>query len=1263
TIISEKPDLDDSQCFASTSRGKEKVCGSTLVRDAARLLRESPLLAVLATLTSASSQSTVGVMQGGYQTEVNDHALASSTSKGNNTSKSPVMGMTSGMSSFSLQSPVILGAGPNEATEGGSSGRLSRNGRRSSLLMQSPVMGAARPSVVMHSPALLVPPTRESPVPLLIINPNGGSAGGAAMGQAIGQATSTGNTTMTSPLPPSGRVVPSSPIPMSSRPRKSPIALYRGNPSPVHSQQQHLYNPIEQRLAMDQSPVLFGSPPKQSKHSIPPRLNLSGPKPVKPILPKPPSSSISSASSGSSSSFPCSSPRTPQSFIASPLPATASPVSATGRPSHASPVFFGEGCFTPSVGKSSSFIHAGEYSIRQSSKSPLFQGDEAPMSNRSPLCGLDKLRQSPMQRSDSISQTSQSPLCILEAMRQINQSPMKKPDVKRKLSQSPLCSTEAAKQQIRQSPIGQMEVRGQTTKSPASFIASSPARPDHSPMTVSENNSKRSPISSSRITQQSPVFFGSGKGSNPPPSANRGQFLQPQPLPRSVSSHSKGPASSLLTLLQRGTPQPADLNRATGPASSADTLGGNSISNAFANLRTSHLFHSNRGSGVFSTTPNNNTSLNTGKTESGQSTIGVDIDGNVFNSNTGTNAGGDKDNSILTGVASSHSNVQLTHDHTSSNDHEVIDVDELDEAYDPMKIKTFTGSNENDTLDNVSFANRIGDNNSNNNTNVISIDPNKAHDTSNSVETLTRGSNVFAPTFEFFNKSAPSTDTHIVSNDMDMNKNYNSNVPSIPDPTHAFTGVRTVPDSPALPSPSLLLDDNALSLEEIERSAAVLEGRDDFMDLLDIQALLELSADHISSNSNANFSSCDSYMSPNDTCTTISDERGVSQNTSQREILTARNNNAQNENIPGPVFNVCQHAMPTGNRTDDANTMSETFVPNVTLPVFNPRSMPQVNIVNSESHFLFNTQSNSMQTDGDRYAQILSSFRGLQHISQNSTHTAMSGNLQPSTGSQQCGSTPQGAGEASGVQVSQSSLSNLSSAGNIFVSSASSTIHHHPSQAQQSPFLIPSQIQDNFFGCINSTPSAIGNAQKMMTIPQSFTLSHIEENPRVGSQDNRFISHQPPTSSFQTGNQQNLTQPMLSQDKPNFNMPWQTPISSPHNTFITGSMQSPDHSRGIESSRINDGSITNLQTQAPSGFSTYRSRLRELLNAPTTSEVTSEPTRGGPPNMCNPNSSFSFTPAPTQRSVWEQTHPLAPASVQRVESNPIPEGATNHGQS
>ena len=1274
TIGVEQPITDSIQSHASTSGGREKGSGGTIVKDSARLLRESPLLAALASLSSASasvsSQSTGGVVQSGSLTETKDLVLDSGTSRGNkNTSKSPVMGMTSGMSSFSLQSPVILGGGGNEAADGGSSGRSSRNGRRSSLLMQSPVMGGARPSVVMHSPALLVPPTRESPVPLLIINPNGGTPGGAAIGPGIGQITNTGNATMTSPLPPSGRVVPSSPVPMSSRPRKSPIALFRGNPSPVHSQQQHLCNPIEQRLAMDQSPVLFGSPPKQSKHSIPPRLNLSGPKPVKPILPKPPSSSISSASSsGSSSSFPCSSPRTPQSFIASPLPTTASPVSATGRPSHASPVFFGEGCFTPSVGKGSSFLNAGEYGIRHSSKSPLFQVDEVSTASKSPLCGSDKLRQSPMQRSDSLQHTNHSPLCILEAMRQINQSPMRKPDVKRKLNQSPLCATETAKQHIRQSPISQMDIMNQTNKSPAGCVANSPARAEHSPMTVSENSSKRSPISSSRITQQSPVFFGSGKGSNPPPSANRGQFLQPQPLPRSVAAHSKSPASSLLTLLQRGNSQSIGVNRGTGPTSSGDTLVSSNVSNAFANPRTNHLFHSNRGSGVFSTTPNNNAALDNSNTESAQSTIGVASDGKVFNANSSTSTRNSKENNILARMSSSSPNVQISHDHTSSNNHEIIDVDELDEAFNRTKNKIFTGSKENDTLGNFCFVNNTSDNGNNNSNNVISLDSNKAQDTGSGIETFTSGSNVFASTFGFFNKNESNTATDMISNDVDMNKNYSSNASTIPEHTNAFTAARMLPDSPALPSPSIMLDDNALSLEEIERSAAVLEGRDDFMDLLDIQALLELSADHNSGNSNTNFSSCDNYVSPNNT--SVSDEGDVSRNGNLRGLSSVRGNNAQNANTPGPGFNVCQRAMPTENSSEDVNTSNNPFVQNATLPVYNSQSIPQANVTNSDSNFLFNTQSHSMQTDGDRYAQILASFRSLQNISQNST-SVMNEHLQCPTGTQQSVSAVQGTGEVSAAHVAQSALSNLGSSGNLFVSSATSTIHHHPSQTQHSSFLIPSQGQENFFGCANSTliTSAMGNEQKIMAPPQIYAQGHSDGNPRMSNQDSCFIlGNQNVTSSFQIRNQQNLPQSVLSHDKHSFSMPWQSPVSRPTGTFVAGPIQGPDQRREIASSYTSDGSLQNIQTQAPSGFSTYRSRLRELLNAPTTPDVTSGSNRGGP-TLCNPtNNTSPFTPAPTQQSVWEsQTQSLTTSSglnmVQRLESEPTPEVNTNLGQS
>ncbi|KAH9489243.1 hypothetical protein Btru_048843 [Bulinus truncatus] len=205
-----------------------------------------------------------------------------------------------------------------------------------SILARSPVMGKS--PVVVQSPVLLVPPTRESPVPLLILNP-----------------------TRESPIP--GCVIPSSPIPMTGRPRKSPVSILRINQSPIPGEK-----------FGDKSPIPFGSPPKQSKHSIPPRLNLAGPKPVVPILPKP----------AAANSTP--SPKTPLGVAMSPLPTAPSPVSAGGRALHMSPVFFAEGCFTRS-GRTRQ-ISQSPISVTDSSnsstparitqQSPVFFGDRAP---------------------------------------------------------------------------------------------------------------------------------------------------------------------------------------------------------------------------------------------------------------------------------------------------------------------------------------------------------------------------------------------------------------------------------------------------------------------------------------------------------------------------------------------------------------------------------------------------------------------------------------------------------------------------------------------------------------------------------------------------------------------------------------------------------------------------------------------------------------------------------------------------------------------
>ena len=1288
---------DDSQAKAIGSGGRGKGSGT---RDSPRLLRESPLLAALACLSSASSSSQpiAGAVQCGSQGETRgcaqDCSSSSTGRSGKNTSKSPVMGMTSGMSSFSLQSPVVIGGGGGtEVADGGSSGRTSRNGRRSSLLMQSPVMGGARPSVVMQSPALLVPPTRESPVPLLIINPSGGAPGGAGIGPGIGQATNTCSTTMTSPLPPSGRTVPSSPVPMSSRPRKSPIALFRGNPSPVHLHQQHVCNPIEQRLAMDQSPVLFGSPPKQSKHSIPPRLNLSGPKPVKPILPKPPSSSISSASSSaSSSSFPCSSPRTPQSFMASPLPSTASPVSATGRPSHASPVFFGKGCFTPSAGEglpSSNLISAADYGIQQTNKSPMFHGDDIRTVNKSPFYRSDKSRQSPMQKPDSYNQTSQSPLCILEAMRQINQSPLRKPDVKRKLNQSPLCSTEAVKQHISRSPINQIESSRQTTKSPGGCVFNSPARTEHSPMTISDSTGKNISISSSRITQQSPVFFGSGKGSNPPPSANNGQFLQPQPLPRSTAVHAKGPPSSLLTLLQRGNPLASGTNKAPVISSEADNpLNSSNAGNAFATLKTNTLFHSNRGSGVFSTTPNSNT-VNCSRDDGNVSEVGNGVQttqgqavcgslGSMFSANSSLTTRDSDSNSNLVEMSCGPTNIHHRDEPNLSTDHEIIDVDELDETYNRSKNNNaFIGSHDNNAFGNFGLVNNIGNNNSSAiSNNTISLDTTKAQGADNVTAPFLSGQNAFAPTLGLLNKNiasnAPASSTSI---DVNMNKNScGSDAPSVPEQPNSFNTARMFPDSPALPSPSIMLDDNALSLEEIERSAAVLEGRDDFMDLLDIQALLELSADHNTSNSNSNsnntFGSCDNYVDPDNT-DVINEGNKISRNENQKGNFPMGGNIVQTTNASGPGFNVSQSTMVTNNKTGgDVNANPGPFVQNPVLSVFNPQSMAQENVANRDSNFLFNNPSTSMQTDVDRYAQILASFRSLQNISQNSTTPNVSGHLQSLVGTQQCGGVVQANCDASGTPVAQSNLSNLTG---IMVSSATSTIHHHPTQSQQT-FLIPAQSQaSNYIESANSTliPAPMANTQNFLITPQSFVPGNNQGNIRIENQDNSFaMSNQSIAPPFRIENQQPPSQPRINQDKYNFNDQWQTTLPRSTTALVAGFNQVPDQRREMVIPQTNDASSPISSATPPSGFSTYRSRLRELLNAPTTPDVNSSPVSGGP-NLCAPtNNTTTFTSGATHHPVWEsQAKPLTTNSgfnitcVQRLDSDSASDRVSSFGQS
>ncbi|GFR72453.1 hypothetical protein ElyMa_003841800 [Elysia marginata] len=1271
TLGGQRNASEDAQVVAPVSGGKRKDTDSAISRKSPRLIRESPLLAALAYLSSASasSQSTEGAMQCGHQPEAKGALLESHQSR-----KSPAMGMTGGMASYSLQSPVVVGGGAEGGDGGGSSGRLSRNGRRSSLLMQSPVMGGARPSVVMQSPALLVPPTRESPVPLLIINPSGGTTGGAGIGGGIGQAAKASNATITSPLPPSGRAVPSSPVPMTSRPRKSPIALFRGNPSPVH-----LCNPTEQRLAMDQSPILFGSPPKQSKHSIPPRLNLSGPKPVKPILPKPPSSSLSSTSStASSSSFPCSSPRTPQSFMASPLPITASPVSATGRPSHASPVFFGEGCFTPSVGKklsSSSFISTSEYGIHQPNKSPLCQADDASAVSRSPLYDSEKLRQSPMQQPDSVHHTTRSPLCILEAMRQMNQSPMKKPDVKRKLNQSPLCTKDIAKQHICQSPSSHMETTSQTSKSPAGCLFNSPSRADHSPMTVNDSCNRNTPSSASRITQQSPVFFGSGKGSNPPPSANNGQFLQPQPLPRSVSAYAKSPTSSLLTLLQRGNSFPT--GRLTGPSPTADKPGSSSASNAFLGVKKSNMFHSNRGSGVFSTTTNSNMSVDS---VNRQSAPGVATSESEFNKYINTNT---KNNQVKSNLASDSTCSSSTFRRPDDrNDHEIIDVDEIEEVQhnkNSTPIGTPIGSIDSGNIGNFCFASNLNDSNSNNNSNhTANIDETKTHrPTGNRSGTLFNNSNTFGPTLDILNKNSSNATSNSTSNAMNVKKSSeDSGSAVVLDQTNSFNTARIFPDSPALPSPSIL-DDNALSLEEIERSAAVLEGRDDFMDLLDIQALLELSADHNSNNSGSNsnnFNSCDNFVDLNNSG--VQDEVDIPRSGNQRSMSTACRSNAQIAIAPASNFNSYQCQNSTDTKIDDVNANNNAFVQHSAPTVFNPPHIPQENTQNSDTNFLFNIPPNSMQTDQDRYAQILASFQSLQNTNQNSTLPVMGGHLQSSNETHRRASAEQTSGDASGLQAAaQSALTNMGALGGLFVSSATSTIHHHPSQNQQS-FLTPAQCQDNnYVRDVNSilAPSALTNSQNFLAAPQGLLSESAQANPAMCNQNTSFMAtNQSAVSLFQMGQQlQPPHQSGFGEERYRLNAQWQPPLPRSTDALTPGLNRGPDQRlQQMAHSHTSDGSLPNPNSQATSGFSTYKSsRLRELLNAPTTHDVTNVSDASGGPSLFAPANNTPWNPSGvTQHSVWESHGNATTTSssfslIQTLESVPTPERNANTEQS
>lgn len=76
----------------------------------------------------------------------------------------------------------------------------------------------------------------------------------------------------------------------------------------------------------------------------------------------------------------------------------------------------------------------------------------------------------------------------------------------------------------------------------------------------------------------------------------------------------------------------------------------------------------------------------------------------------------------------------------------------------------------------------------------------------------------------------------LVSNNDNSNV-FNSvhNFPDCPQSVYSSSSQSSFPENP---------EDNVLSLEEIEKSASGFETRDDLLDFMDIQALLELSADH-----------------------------------------------------------------------------------------------------------------------------------------------------------------------------------------------------------------------------------------------------------------------------------------------------------------------------------------------------------------------------------------------------------------------------------
>ncbi|GFO50525.1 hypothetical protein PoB_007703000 [Plakobranchus ocellatus] len=1201
----------ETQVRGGVSGEKGKGCSRV---DSQKLLRESPLLAALANLSSSTlstSQQMTEPLDGAKGSDFESSSGAGNTGRNiKRLSKSPVTCMGSGVSSYPRQSPIIT---TDEGGETAFVGNTAKSGRRSSLLMQSPVMGGARPSVVMQSPALLVPPTRDSPVPLLIINPGGGAAVGAGIG---------GGNVMTSPLPPPGQAIPSSPVPMSSRPRKSPIALFRSNLSPIQSQQQHMCNTGERRMSMDPSPVLFGSPPKQSKHSIPPRLNLSGPKPVKPILPKPPSSSISSASSSaSSSSFPCSSPRTPQSFLASPLPNTASPVSASGRPSHASPIFFGEGCFTPSTGKSfigSHFPHAGEYGNQQLNKNNV---EDTRSGNKSSLGGSDKLRQSPMPKAESMRQVNQSPVCLLEAMRQINQSPMRKPDVKRKLTQSPLCASESVKQHINQSPISHMEVCRQAAKSPAAGGFNSPSRMETSPLTVCDNN-KNSSSSSARITQQSPVFFGSGKGTNPPLSAGGGHFLQPKPLPR--STHNKNStATSLLTLLQRENPVNMDTS-VHGKSSNAQTaFSDTNASNVFANSNANSVLESDRTNSVFVKTLGNNTTACRSSTDN--------MGSNGSSANLGGNGGSMLGVKDIMNVRNSNDNIQMRmissnttsrSEPNASSNHEVIDVDELDDIYSRERGIMFPGSSNNNALNTFSTVTN------NNPSNTGIQDVNKTHEMTNVPMPFCEVQNTFIPPISH-NTSFMNAPPALTTNDARISRESDTfNLSTVQDNSNTFGADRVFPDSPALPSPSLMLDDNALSLEEIERSAEVLESRDAFMDLLDIQALLELSADHNTNNSNANSNSNNrgssnssnshSNIPPN---TASLFQEGTILHKENERTAAVYNTNTTTGIVSDTNFNNSVNPMPKEDNVNSNNVGASYMFQNAATFSFPNQQMRLGNTVNTNSNFLDTNQPALVDTEVDKYAQILASFSNLQSSHQSSTQPAHREKSIPSTGVQQIEGSLRADGEIVNIKA-QSKISDFDALSGFFVSSATSTIHHHPSQTQNSPFATLAPNQNVSYSQSNAEMALPPNVTGMHGFsdqPQHSGSIIRSHGLQISNQSTSFLEVKQ-NGPFSFGTE---TKPPVPQGKFTNPVPWQ-PLPAQSINLPSSLSQTLNPTGCIANSETNTNTpnTDSARIQAPSGFSTYKSRLRELLNAPSTYEVSTSYNTGG-------SRSVSISSAPT----------------------------------